>query len=372
MKRTPTAVLLVLLLTADWAWPAAAGGVERTRLLPPGPGNPRNSEGDFIRLADGRILFVYTHFTSGGADHSAAHLAGRFSSDLGKTWTGEDLLVVPNEGQQNVMSVSLLRLQDGSIALFYARKNSLTDCRPMLRISRDEAQTWSAPTLCIDRVGYYVLNNDRAVQLDSGRLILPVALHNTPEQNKPDWAGTMLCYLSDDGGKSWRRSESQLIATRADGSRVTAQEPGVVPLKDGRLMMFCRTNAGCQYVSYSGDGGDTWSPLQPSNIISPISPASIERIPKTGDLLLVWNDHRDVDDAHRGKRTPLCVAISRDEGKSWEKTKTLENDPGGWYCYTAVLFVDQRVLLGHCAGQRKTGGLALTQITSFNLDWLYR
>ena len=29
-------------------------------LLPPGPGNPRNTEGDFVRLKDGRILFIYS------------------------------------------------------------------------------------------------------------------------------------------------------------------------------------------------------------------------------------------------------------------------------------------------------------------------
>jgi hypothetical protein len=30
-------------------------GVERIPLLPPGPGNPRNSEGAFVTLADGRL-----------------------------------------------------------------------------------------------------------------------------------------------------------------------------------------------------------------------------------------------------------------------------------------------------------------------------
>ena len=98
--------------------------------------------------------------------------------------------MVANEGGQNVMSVSLLRLQDGRIALFYLRKNSPADCRPYLRISADETQTWSEPQRCIeDEVGYYVLNNDRAVQLARGRIVLPVALHNTPQWKKPDWAG---------------------------------------------------------------------------------------------------------------------------------------------------------------------------------------
>ncbi len=72
----------------------------------------------------------------------------------------------------------------------------------------------------------------------------------------------------------------------------------------------------------------TWTPTPgPSNIISPVSPASIERIPKTGDLILVWNNHQGIDDARRGKRTPFSVAISRDEGKTWEKIRTLEDDP---------------------------------------------
>ena len=30
--------------------------------LPPVPGNPRNSEGAFAELGDGKILFVYSHF----------------------------------------------------------------------------------------------------------------------------------------------------------------------------------------------------------------------------------------------------------------------------------------------------------------------
>ncbi|MHB8903295.1 MAG: sialidase family protein, partial [Thermoguttaceae bacterium] len=297
-------------------------GVDRIPLLPPGPGNPRNSEGAFINLADGHLMFIYTHFTGGGGDHSAAHLAARFSSDKGKTWTSEDVVVVPNEGQWNVMSVSLLRLADGRIAFFYARKESANDCRPYVRFSSDEAATWSEPRLCIeDEVGYYVLNNDRVVQLPSGRLVLPVCLHSTPAYKEPDWAGICMCYLSDDGGQTWRRSKSQLKTETPDGKRVTTQEPGVVQLEDGRLMMFARTTAGSQFVSYSSDGGDTWLPLVPSSLLSPCSPASIKRIPKTGDLMVVWNNHAGIDPALKSKRTPLHVAVSRDDGRTWGTPK---------------------------------------------------
>ena len=105
--------------------------LQRHLALAPGPGNPRNSEGDFIQLKDGRWLFIYTHFTAGADDHAKAHLASRESSDGGRTWSDKDKIVVSNEGGFNVMSVSLLRLKSGEIALFYLRKNSLQDCRPV-------------------------------------------------------------------------------------------------------------------------------------------------------------------------------------------------------------------------------------------------
>jgi len=347
-------------------------GVVKNRLLPPRPGNARNSEGDFMQLQDGRVLFVYSHFTGGGSDHAAGHLAGRYSSDGGLTWTKEDVVILPQGGAFNDMSVSLLRLHNGNIALFYARKNSMFDCRPVMRISTDEGQSWGDPIECIsDEIGYYVLNNDRVIQLRDGRLIMAVSLHNLKSYAKPNWKGHIMCYLSDDSGATWRRNETVLAPVDEQGKRLIAQEPGLVELKDGRLMMFIRSDAGSQLLSYSQDRGETWAEAKRSNIISPVSPATIERIPSTGDLLLVWNNHENVDEKHRGKRTPLCVAISRDEGKTWTSVRTLEDDPNGWYCYIAMDFINGRVLLGHCAGDRRTGGLNLTQITSFPVEWLY-
>lgn len=352
--------------------PAApvADPVERIALLPPGPGNPRNSEGDFVQLKDGRVMLVYTRFTGGGSDDSAAHLAARFSADGGRTWTKEDLEVVGREGTMNVMSVSLLRLQDGRLALFYARKNSLVDCRPWVRFSTDEANTWSEPVPLVpdSRMGYYVLNNDRVVQLRSGRLVVPLSQHNAPGWKAWTGFGIQLCYLSDDNGTTWRRSKTVLTGEQFGGKRVVLQEPGVVELRDGRLLMFSRSTAGCQYVSFSRDGGETWTKMKPSSIISPCSPASIERIPSTGDLLLVWNDHSKVPQELKDKRTPLTVAVSRDEGRTWQHAHTLYDDPRGWYCYTAVEFVGQYVLLAHCAGHRH---LAQTNITRFPVKWLY-
>ena len=339
---------------------------EITLRLEPSEDNPRNSEGDFIQLNDGRILFIYSHFTSGSGDNSSAYLAGRYSSDGGKTWSSEDVKILSNEGGMNVMSVSLIRLDKNKIALFYLRKNSETDCIPLMRVSNDEAKTWSEAKECITDVpGYYVMNNDRVIKLKNGRIILPLSLHNTPESD--GWFnGRLICYYSDDQGNTWTKGGEV-----PNPNNVTSQEPGLIELKNGKLLQFCRTDAGVQYVSLSEDYGETWTELRPSNIKSPLSPASIERIPQTGDLMLVWNNnYKHVRDG--GNRTPFNLAISRDDGVTWEKIKTIESDPNGWYCYTAIEFVGDHVLLGHCAGDRtKNIGLATTNITRLNLDWIY-
>ena len=351
-----------------------AAGPVTINLLPPGPGNPRNTEGDFAPLKDGRLMFVYSRFsTNGPSDSGAASLVARYSSDSGRTWTTDDKLVVANEAKMNVMSVSLLRLATGELALFYARKNSMLDCRPYLRISKNEGKTWSKPRLTIPELGYYVLNNDRAYQLKSGRIVLPVARHRneTAEPTKFNGRGVAMCYLSDDRGKTWRRGKTVLENPSTNPAGL--QEPGVVELKDGRLLMFIRTGMGTQYFSHSSDGGDTWTPVAPSTLLSPLSPASIKRIPKTGDLLAVWNDHSNVSAEIRNrKRTPLTVAISRDEGKTWEKSKNLADDPEGWYCYTAIEFVGDRVLLSYNAGGSGLERLSRSVVTHFELDWLYR
>ncbi|NUQ61150.1 MAG: exo-alpha-sialidase [Pirellulales bacterium] len=360
---------LFLVVAACCSLSAVASEVPvRTLELPPLSGNPRNSEGAFATLKDGRILFVYTHFTGGGGDHSAAHLAGRYSSDGGRTWTKEDRMIVPYEGGLNVMSVSLLRLQSGELALFYLLKNSEQDCRPVMRLSTDEGATWGAPVMCItDQVGYYVLNNDRAVQLAGGRLVLPVCLHWPQGAPKADWNGTLMCYLSDDNGKTWRRSKSTHQGYDTTGRRVTTQEPGVVELKDGRVLMFIRASGGCQYFSWSPDAGDTWSAPVASDIQSPISPATIKRLPSTGDLLLVWNDHADIPASLKSRRVPLSTAISQDDGKTWRHVKVLEGNPRGHYCYIAVHPVDDAVLLGYCA----MSGLAHSRVTRVPVSWLY-
>ena len=308
-------------------------------MLPAGNDNPRNSEGDFITLNDGSILFVYSHYTgSSSDDHANAFLAGRYSYDNGKTWTDKDELIVEQEGKMNVMSVSLLRLQNGKVALFYLRKNSDSDCIPYLRISDDEAKTWSDPIKCItDRDAYFVLNNSRIIQLTDGRLMMAVSMHKSSGDSTFASRGRIWSYYSDDNGQNWKASREV-----ANPDYIITQEPGLIELKNNDIMMYLRTMSGVQYISYSKDRGEIWSDVERSKIQSPCSPASITRIPSTEDLLLVWNDNGTDQ-----KRTPLNISWSEDEGNTWTNRQVIEDNPEGSYCYPAIHYINKGILISY-------------------------
>lgn len=337
--------------------------------IPHGPDNPRNSEGSFLLAKDGRIRFIYTRYSGADwGDHAAADLAEMISGDGGETWQDHGVVIRRGEAE-NIMSVSLLRLQDGSVRLFYLEKRCVRDtfaCVPMMCRSDDEGQTWSPARRLIPHDGYYVMNNDRAIQLRSGRIVLPFSLHpwRSGGRLRP---GIVFTLFSDDSGETWNESDTMLTPDYQAETANGFQEPGVIELEDGKLLLWIRTSRGFQYVSYSADGGRTWSqPLPNWNFPSPCSPMSLKRDPATGFLYAVWND---TDRRHgvtplTSPRTPLAMMRSRDNGKTWDKTETvlLEKEPDHGYCYTAMLFNGSSLLLGYCCGRHGEGASQLQDL----------
>ena len=334
--------------------------------LPPGPDNPRNSEGDFIRLESGDILYVYTsYYGVSGDDHASARLVSRVSRNYGATWSDKDSLIIENEGRLNVMSVSLLRLRDHSIALFYLVKENPGDCRPYLRYSYDEGKTWTNRIEIISTPSYNVVNNSRVVLLSNNRILVPVARHayRGGDLYNYEAKATLFCMMSDDGGRTWNPSGEV-----PNANDIMYQEPGVVELADGRLLMTIRNASGRQYFSYSSDNGETWSDSEPSILISPASPATIKREPGSNNLVAVWNESPD-------KRNPINVAILSPDGKKFITKKTLDVGIGSekrGFCYPALFFVDQDYfLVGYCCGQGYWG-LNASRISRVKMEDLKR
>jgi len=332
--------------------------------LPPTTDNARNSEGDFILLNDGRILFAYSKFLTGtGDDHDPSVIALRQSKDKGETWSGEDEIIAENKDEQNgnVMSVSFLRLDDQRIALFYLKKvhngGEQVFTRIMMKISQDEGKTWSAEQDCTRDLPleYRVVNNSRIIRLSSGRILIPAASHayHGPASYDMDGDARLYCLYSDDNAQSWQLGEGFYI--EENGQRVITQEPGVIELNDHSVLMYIRANTGYQWYASSKDGGHSWQDERHASFTGPLSPAKIIRL-MDGRLLNLWNDHEGRPDLlSKGARTPLTLALSTDEGVSWPLKMNIEDsyDPEHprkyHYCYTASLELDDRLLFAYCA-----------------------
>jgi sialidase-1 len=231
-----------------------------------------------------------------------------------------------------------------------------------LRISHDETATFGEPILVTNAPGYHVMNNDRVTILRSGRLVCPVA-----------WAADVFkqghfvsfCYLSDDGGRTWKAGTGKV-----DQPKRGAMEPEVIELGDGRLMMIVRNQVGTIATSYSSDGGDHWSEPSQLPVTAPEAPATIRRIPATGDLLLIWNNTYQAGTGHGGKRTPLSAAVSQDEGKTWSAPRNLETSTAHQFAYVSVLFHKDRALLGYYVSDDKTGRIS-SRFRSVPVAWFY-
>ena len=354
----------------------------------PTPDNPRNSEGAFITLRrpDGktRIMFAYTRFTGGRDDAATADIAAIYSDDGGKTWT-DPKIIVPNRGEVNTMSVSLLRMNDGRILFSYLTKDGIHgwphgNCRPWVCFSSDEGATWTEPKLITQVPGYYVQNNDRIIQLSDshpvapGRLIAPQSFHRLtgyePETEKFHFTSSIVIWtISDDGGETWHEAKTWWAIPVPSGSGI--QEPGVIERPNGKLYGWARTDTGYQWTTESGDGGENWAPFQPERkFMSPNSPLCMKRIPGTDRLLVIWNDRSDrwdigTPDKWSWERTPLASAISDDNAATWTNHHLVEDDPTHGYCYTAIHFLsadeahdsEPYVLLAYCAGGEDTKGV---------------
>lgn len=352
-----------LVLVLALVLPAAEDDAFELIVAPARSTSIRKTEASIVELTDGRLLLAYTDFyTVSPNDDAPARILGRHSSDLGRTWT-RPFTLVENSAGMNVMSPSLLRLAGGDLALAYMFKQSHEDCSIRYRVSRDDGKTFSEPLTISPRKSFWVLNNDRLVQLRSGRILAPSQrLDNWP---KVRHSLTQVLY-SDDGGRQWKGSDLVDIRDNSDG----ADEPGVVELKDGRVLMYFRTDLGRIYQAFSRDGGVTWTKPEPSALAAPVSPAVIKRIPGTGDLLNIWNHTLPHRRGGHTDRFPLSAAVSRDDGGSWE-IRDLDTDVRFTYGYPSLTFAGNRALITYWAALDWPWWVSL-KLKSVPVTWFYQ
>lgn len=355
--------------------------------------NPRNSEGSFITLADGRIMFAYSRYQGMDADdHAYAEIAAVYLSSDGGEVSEPEILVKPNPAscggeteETNCMSVSLLRLGNGDIGLFYLVKHRGVWSEYVMRRSADEGKTWSEAVLCSPKYkGYYVVNNDRVLMTEKGRLIVPLANHPSVMlyRGMPDSVrehSYAVFTASDDDGAAWRQISEPVTLTGGGKSRTGLHEPGITELPGGTLYANFRTDMGRQYESVSIDGGESWFAPQPSQFTAPPSPLLIKKNPYSGKYAAVWNpvplgygrsQHQPDTGYWHGGRSPLVIAFS-DDGVHFSAPAELENNPNAGFCYPAIHFTSENTaFLAYCAGGvEKTDVNCLVRTRIVKLEW---
>lgn len=349
-------------MAAQGAQPMAERLSTGTIVCPATDMYPRNDEATAVLLKDGSILLAWSRFSGLNrsasrstaydpltglpgqdlnSDNAPAHIAAVISRDGGLTWSDAETLVADSAGL-NVMNPSLARLTDDSLGLVYNLRESLTSAYRVFRRSLDEGRSWSAPIFITD-TGYKTGCNDRLTVLDSGRLIAPI--HCTD-----DWGSHYLhtrVAWSDNHGQTWSLSPALELPKVHGSGESGCWEPDVVQRADGSLLMVMRTAMGTLFRAESDDAGETWHGLRSMEVVAPVAPAILRRIPDTSALLLVWNWHYDWREAMGGRRRPLACAVSYDGGASWPTSQRhiLEADPNFTYAYPSCLFVGDQAMI---------------------------
>ncbi len=332
----------------------------------PNKQNNRNSEGDFLRLNDGSIIFIYSRYGAKGfEDGCNCDLYACVSNDEGESW-GESypLLLHTDFDAENIMSVSLMRMQNGDIGLYFLKKID-GDCLPYVIRSSDEGKSWHSLTPVFEKKGYYCVNNDRVIRLKSGRIIVPACYfpaeyfydENGIKQIRALHAGELYVFASDDDGKSWKTVTESYTIPVSKACKTGVQEPGIIELNDGRLWCYIRNDSGRQYQCFSLNEGESWSEPELSQFTSPVSPLSADRL-SDGRIIAVWNPiplYNGRSLFYNGYwtdgRNPLVIAVSSDEGESFSEYKAIETDESRGYAYTAIFETnDNSILLAYCAG----------------------
>lgn len=350
---------------------------QRQVILPSTPEYPRHSEATAVQLKNGDILLAWSKFQTEVApdgrllsgDNAKAHIAAIISHDGGTTW-GEERTLVENTAGLNVMSPAIRRLRDGSLGMVYSYRESTTEAHRVFCRSIDDGLMWSEPVRMTEGA-YKTGCHDRLTILDSGRLIAP--LHCSD-----DWHSHYLhvrVAWSDDNGQSWQLTDPIELPRVSDSGESGGIEPGVVQRADGSLLMVIRTAMGTIFRAESHDAGATWEELRSMEVVSPVAPSLIDRIPNSNDLLLIWNWRWNWREGLAGTRRPLAMAVSNDGGDTWPWScrKILEDDPAYTYAYPSCLLLEDRALITyHITDPKNPVGVnRALAVMHIPYSWLY-
>ncbi|MFN7127637.1 MAG: exo-alpha-sialidase [Brevundimonas sp.] len=213
---------------------------------------------------------------------------------------------------------------EGALHLFYKTGPSPSTWWGMERTSTDDGRHWSPPRRLPDGILGPIKN--KPVVLADGSWLSPSSTETPAEE----WS--IHFERSEDRGQTW--TSTPPVASPVG---LAAIQPSLLFHPDGRLEAVARTRQGVLSMTWSNDGGRTWSPLAAIDLPNPNAGADAVTL-RDGRQLIVYNHsaHLPGDPGH-GPRWPLNLALS-DDGVTWRKVLTLEDAPlKDGYAYPAII-----------------------------------
>lgn len=340
----------------------------------PGKDNPRNSEGAFLRLDNGDILYAYSHYCGESChDHAACNIWMTRSSDEGDTWSEpKEIVNASFYGVKNIMSVSAMRLLDGRYCFYFLSKEADMATKIRRAVSVDGENFTPEVCDCTYPNAYYVTNNDRFVRLKSGQVVAPSAYYTLKairryEIERPRARTTAM--LSDDDGKTWYRADFMLDTHSKSGGNRGLQEPGIIE-RENDIYLYMRTGYGCQYQSISTTGMNGFETFEPSDFTAPGSPMLIKEF--DGVMYAIYNPIPRYNGIFEYEgtwgRTPMVIRKSTDGGNTWGPLNVLASEKERGYSYPAMIKTnDGHLLVGMCMGNASDGN-NLCRLGIFKVD----
>ena len=232
---------------------------------------------------------------------------------------------------------------DGSVMLFYKIGKEISSWQTKVMVSYDCCESWSESKELVagDKGGRGPVRN-KVIALSNGRLLAPASSENCIWHSFSDF--------SDDNGASWEKSNDIYIDLQGNGEKsknytdipVSEQsffgrgviQPTLWQSEDRTVHMFMRSTEGLIFRSDSSDYGKSWGKAYPTKL--PNNNSGIDLVKaNNGKLFLVYNPVGK----NWGPRTPLELAVSEDNGDTWEKVMNLEDNPGE-YSYPAIISIN--------------------------------
>lgn len=290
-----------------------------------------------IHLVDGKYLAAWFSGTKEGTADVAIHGAVRNAdgvwgkpeqwSRIGELAHWNPVLFQPEE--------------NGEILLFFKVGYQCEYWQTWITRSADDGKNWSpAMELVPGAANSRGPVKNKPVLLTDGSLLAP----NSLEDNKK-WR--CVTDRSTDGGKTWKSSLEIDIDRFGENDRGVIQ-PTLWESAPGKVHMLTRSSSERIYRSDSEDYGQTWCKLYSTGLPNNNSGIDLDRS-AVGILLLAYNPVAK----NWGERTPLTLAVSSDNGGSWENLCELENAPGE-YSYPAVIALPGKRFAGTYTWKRET------------------